>query len=181
MRTEVPKCQGNLQPEEFLEWLGVVEEILEFKNVPNNSKVALVATRLRGRAAAWWQQMKLTRNHSGKAKISDWEKIKRKMRAEFLPHNFQRYYGKLRQQILDVVNLFDLTSVSEAHQRALQVEKTTTRRMGGGPFSSNSVGSIGRTGASSSNFGWQQRTVANSSGGAPRPVTNQAQPTPNQL
>ena len=71
MRMKVPKFQGNLQPEEFLEWLGVVEEILEFKNVPNNSKVALVATRLRGRAAAWWQQMKLTRNRSGKAKISN--------------------------------------------------------------------------------------------------------------
>ena len=92
------------------------------------------------------------------------------MRAEFLPHNFQRllypklqnlrqglrtvddyttefyqllvrndiqetqdqlvsrYCGGLRQQSLDVVNLFDPTSVSEAHQRALQVEKTTTRR-----------------------------------------------------
>ena len=53
--------------------------------------------------------------------------------------------------------------------------------MGGGPFSSSSAGSIGRTGASSSNSGWQQRTVANSSGGAPRPAVNQTQPTPNQF
>ena len=167
--------------------------------------------------------MKLTRTRYGKTKIFDWEKMKRKMRAEFLPHNFQRllyhklqnlrqglrtvddyttefyqllvrndiqetndqlvsrYCGGLRQQILDVVNLFDPTSVSEAHQRALQVEKTTTRRMGGGPFSSNNAGSIGKTGPSSSNSGWQQWTVANSSGGAPRSVTNQALPMPNQL
>ena len=64
MRTEVPEFQGSMQPEEFLEWIGIVEEILEFKRVPEREKVALVATRLRGRAAAWW------------------------LRAEFLPHNF---------------------------------------------------------------------------------------------
>ena len=46
MRKEVPEFQGNLPPEEFLEWLGIVEEILEFKNVLNNAKVALVVTRL---------------------------------------------------------------------------------------------------------------------------------------
>ena len=51
-RIEIPKFQGDLLPEEFLDWLGVVEEILKFKNVPTNTRVALVATQLRGRAAA---------------------------------------------------------------------------------------------------------------------------------
>ncbi|KAK3212374.1 hypothetical protein Dsin_017080 [Dipteronia sinensis] len=69
--------------------IGIVEEILEFKRVLEREKVALVATRLWGRAAALWQQLKLTRNCSGKSKISDWETMKRKLRDEFLPHNFQ--------------------------------------------------------------------------------------------
>ncbi|KAI9177035.1 hypothetical protein LWI28_010276 [Acer negundo] len=90
MQTEVPEFQGSLQLEEFLEWVGIVEKILEFKKVPEREKVALVSTRLRGRAAAWWQQLKLTRNRSGKPKIFDWEKMKGKLHAEFLPHNFQR-------------------------------------------------------------------------------------------
>ncbi|KAL5774198.1 hypothetical protein ACOSP7_011755 [Xanthoceras sorbifolium] len=174
MRTEIPEFQGNLSPEEFLDWLGVVEEILEFKNVPANARVALVATRLRGRAAAWWQQLKLTRTRMGKTKITDWEKVVRKLRAEFLPHNFQRlmyqklqnlrqglrtvddyitefyqlivrndiqetqdqlvsrYCGGLRAQIMEVVNLFDPITVSEAHQRALQIEKSVSRRGVGG-------------------------------------------------
>ena len=53
MRTEIPEFHGSLQPEEFLNWLDTVEEILEFKGVLKNKRVPLVATRLRGRAATW--------------------------------------------------------------------------------------------------------------------------------
>ncbi|KAI9175076.1 hypothetical protein LWI28_027000 [Acer negundo] len=36
MRTEVPEFHGSMQPEEFLEWIGIADEILEFKRVPAN-------------------------------------------------------------------------------------------------------------------------------------------------
>ena len=62
MHTEVPEFHGSLQPEEFIDWLYTTEEVMEFKGVPEELKVPLVATRLRGRAAAWWQQFKLTRS-----------------------------------------------------------------------------------------------------------------------
>ena len=55
MRTEIPEFHGSLQPEDFLHWLATVEEILDFKGVPENKRVPLIATRLRGRATAWWQ------------------------------------------------------------------------------------------------------------------------------
>jgi hypothetical protein len=38
-----------------------------------------------------------------------------------------QYIRGLRQQIQDSLNLFDLVYVSEAHQRALLLEKTTAR------------------------------------------------------
>ncbi|KAL5777293.1 hypothetical protein ACOSP7_010219 [Xanthoceras sorbifolium] len=149
MRTEIQEFQGNLSPEEFLNWLGVVEEILEFKNVSANERVTLVATRLRGRPAAWWQQLKVTRTRMGKSKITDWEKMTRKIRAEFLPHNFQRLmYQKL----------------------ALQVEKTITRRGGGGLLSGNSSGTAARSGTSSDHV--TSRAAAGSSGIFLRPVAN---------
>ena len=66
MRTEISEFHGSLQPEEFLDWLATVEEILDFKGVPENKRVPLIATRLRGRATTWWQQTKLTRNRLGK-------------------------------------------------------------------------------------------------------------------
>ena len=220
MRTEVPEFQGSMLPEEFLEWMGIVEEILEFKKVPEREKVALVATRLRGRAAAWWQQLKLNRNRSGKQKIAEWEKMKRKLRAEFLPHNFQRlmyqrlqnlrqgmrsveeyttefyqllvrneiqetqdqlvsrYCGGLRTQILDMVNLFDPVTVTEAHQRALQLEKTLSRNSSSGLISNFGGGVRNRNRASSSseNTGTRPGTgVSGSSNSGQRNPTNSVQ------
>ncbi|KAH9735062.1 Endonuclease [Citrus sinensis] len=58
--------------------------------------VSLAATRFRGRAAAWWQQTKLTRIRQGKKKIDSWEKFKKHLRGAFLPHN----YAKLLYQQL---------------------------------------------------------------------------------
>ena len=79
MRTEILEFHGSLQPKEFLDWLATVEEILEFKGVPENKCVPLVATRLRGRATAWWQQLKLTCTRLGKEKIATWDKMKKHM------------------------------------------------------------------------------------------------------
>lgn len=44
-KLDIPEFHGSLQPEEFLDWIGAVEEILEFKEVPDNKRVSLVATR----------------------------------------------------------------------------------------------------------------------------------------
>ena len=54
MRTKVPEFQGSLQPEEFIDCLCTTEEVMEFEVVPEEMKVPLIVTRLRGRAMAWW-------------------------------------------------------------------------------------------------------------------------------
>ncbi|PKI79014.1 hypothetical protein CRG98_000587 [Punica granatum] len=77
MRTNIPEFHGNLKPEEFIDWLAIVEEILEFKGVPGYKRVPLVAIRLRDRATAWWQQLKLTKSRLGKPKVVTWEKMKK--------------------------------------------------------------------------------------------------------
>ncbi|PKI58870.1 hypothetical protein CRG98_020769 [Punica granatum] len=56
MRTEIPEYHGSLKPEEFLDWLATIEEILKFKGVPEDKRVPLVAIRLRDRTTTWWQQ-----------------------------------------------------------------------------------------------------------------------------
>ncbi|XP_076925764.1 uncharacterized protein LOC143588719 [Bidens hawaiensis] len=68
--------QVDLDPKGFSDWLATVEELFEFKDVPENMRVPLIATGLRGRASAWWQQLKLTRNRLGKSRIVTWAKMK---------------------------------------------------------------------------------------------------------
>ena len=49
-----------------------------------------MATRFRDRAMAWWQQNKQTQVRLEKSKIMTWEKMKKQLRATFLPFNYQR-------------------------------------------------------------------------------------------
>ncbi|PWA56672.1 reverse transcriptase domain-containing protein [Artemisia annua] len=91
LRVNIPDFDGDtLNPEGFIDWLAAVEEVFEFKDIPENKRVPLIATKLRGRASAWWQQLKLTRERVGKPKVTTWQKMKKCMRANFIPHNYQR-------------------------------------------------------------------------------------------
>jgi hypothetical protein len=96
-KLDIPEFSGGMQPEEFLDWVAAVEEILDFKRIPKDRQVSLVATKFWDRAAAWWQQLKQTRAWQGKLKITSWEKLMKKMRPTFLPHNYLRtIYQKLQ-------------------------------------------------------------------------------------
>ncbi|GJU98403.1 reverse transcriptase domain-containing protein [Tanacetum coccineum] len=91
MRVNIPEFDGNtLNPEGFIDWLVAVEEVFEFKDVPENKRVSLIATTLRGRASVWWQQLKLTRERVGKPRVISWRKMKKLLRENFIPHNYQR-------------------------------------------------------------------------------------------
>ncbi|CAN1221662.1 hypothetical protein LINGRAPRIM_LOCUS347 [Linum grandiflorum] len=125
-RVEIPTFDGSLQLEEFIDWLSQVEEILDFKEVPEGRRVSLVTIRLRGRAQAWWQQLKQTRVRHGKEKISNWIKFKKHIRAAFLPYNYERELYQRFQNFRQGSRSVD--AIAEAHQRASQVEKQLDRR-----------------------------------------------------
>ncbi|GJX18059.1 hypothetical protein Tco_0218891 [Tanacetum coccineum] len=47
MRVNIPNFAGDtLSPEGFIDWLVTVEEVFEFKEVPENKRVSLIATKL---------------------------------------------------------------------------------------------------------------------------------------
>jgi hypothetical protein len=54
-KIETPEFQGCLQLEEFRDRVAIVEEILDFKEVPRDRRVPLVTTKLRGKAVVWCQ------------------------------------------------------------------------------------------------------------------------------
>ncbi|GJR59122.1 putative reverse transcriptase domain-containing protein [Tanacetum coccineum] len=106
-------------------------QVFEFKEVPENKRVSLIATKLRGRASAWWQQLKLTRerrwyserfsfdfNETGVQIVEDYTTeilvIARNDIQETEDHLVSRYIGGLRVQIMDSVNMFDPMTLSDA-------------------------------------------------------------------
>ena len=81
-----------MQAEGFIDWLNEIERIFEYKEVPDRDKAKLIAIKLKGRASAWWEQLKQSRERQGKTKITDWEKMK----SHFLPFGYtQTLYQRL--------------------------------------------------------------------------------------
>ena len=52
-KVEVPEFEGKLDLEEFIDWLHTVERVFEYKDIPGDRKVKLVALRLRKYASLW--------------------------------------------------------------------------------------------------------------------------------
>uniref|UniRef100_A0A2N9IAJ9 Integrase catalytic domain-containing protein n=1 Tax=Fagus sylvatica TaxID=28930 RepID=A0A2N9IAJ9_FAGSY len=95
-RLEFPEFHGGVNPEEFVDWLSTVERVFEYYEVPEQKKTKLVGVKLRGRASAWWEQVQVHRLRRGKPKVQEWAKMKKKLSAQFLPHNYaQQLYQSL--------------------------------------------------------------------------------------
>lgn len=65
-----------------------MEQNFYHKEVHDHVKVKLVDIKLKGRASAWWEQLRRSRDKHGKAKITDLEKMKKKMKGHFLPFGY---------------------------------------------------------------------------------------------
>uniref|UniRef100_A0A0D3CDP4 Retrotransposon gag domain-containing protein n=1 Tax=Brassica oleracea var. oleracea TaxID=109376 RepID=A0A0D3CDP4_BRAOL len=89
-KVDIPEFHGGLRGDDLVDWLITVKEILEFKQVPLDRRVPLVAMHFRGHAATWWKQLKTTRSRTGKEPIQSWEKLTKHLRQTFLPHNYER-------------------------------------------------------------------------------------------
>ncbi|KAF9661013.1 hypothetical protein SADUNF_Sadunf19G0023700 [Salix dunnii] len=114
-RDPYPQDMEEEFEDEYLDWINIVDEVLEFKQVLEHKQVALVATRLGGQARTWWQQLV-----SGDAIAKDEESW------------VAQYIGGLHIQFQDVLNMLDVLSMSNAHQRVMQLEKQLVRKNTGG-------------------------------------------------
>ncbi|GJY79709.1 putative nucleotidyltransferase, ribonuclease H [Tanacetum coccineum] len=180
MRVNIPDFAGDtLSPEGFIDWLVVVEEVFEFKEVPENKRVSLIATKLHGRASAWWQQLKLSRERmyqrlqnlkQGSKSVEDYttefyQLIARNDIQETEDQLVSRYIGGLRVQIMDSVNIFDPMTLSDAYQRALAFEEQNRRV---GSSSSPTITGASGSGNVTSRFALSQ---AKAGGGNTGPVS----------
>ncbi|XP_076924082.1 uncharacterized protein LOC143586410 [Bidens hawaiensis] len=180
IRTDIPEFDGtSLDPEGFIDWLVIVEEVFEFREVPENKRVPLIATRLRGRASAWWDTFlphnfqrlmyqRLQNLKQGSKSVDDYTTefyhlIARNDIQETDEQLVAQYIGGLRVQIMDSVNPFDPLTVAEAYQRALAFEKQK-RRVGGSYSPVHAGGNSGSGSGGPRVVPSQQRSGPNNTG-----------------
>jgi len=77
-RVDIPEFEGQLDPDSFLDWLHTVERVFDYKDIPEETKVKLVALKLRKYASIWWANLVSKRARKGKAKIRTWEQMRDK-------------------------------------------------------------------------------------------------------
>nr|GEV28673.1 hypothetical protein [Tanacetum cinerariifolium] len=134
-------------------------QVFEFKVVPENKRVSLIATKLHGWVFAWWKQLKLTRERVRKLRVTSWRKMKKLLREKFIPYNYQRLMYQWLQNLKQV-------TLSDAYQRALAFERQN-RRVGSSSSPAITGGSLG-LGNVTSRFVPNQTKVG---GGNTRPVS----------
>nr|GEV06976.1 reverse transcriptase domain-containing protein [Tanacetum cinerariifolium] len=90
MKIEIPKFMGKARPDDFIDWLSTVERIFDLRDILEKLKVKLVAIKLRKSASLWWEHVKNQRAGDGKSKVETWDKMKKLLRAKFLPINHRQ-------------------------------------------------------------------------------------------
>jgi len=62
-----------------------VERIFEYKEIPEDKMVELVALKLRKYSSLWWTKLLTKRVRQGKGKIRTWEKMKTNLKPVSYP------------------------------------------------------------------------------------------------
>ena len=64
-KVDILEFEGKLDPDD-LKWMQTVERIFEYKEIPENEKVKLVALKLRKYASLWWTNLLTKRVKQGR-------------------------------------------------------------------------------------------------------------------
>jgi hypothetical protein len=98
--------EGNLDAEEILDWIRALDTYFDYEYVEEDKKVKHVFMRLKGHAALWWDELQADRRCKGKQKIKSWDRMIAKMKAKFIPRDYQitlfRRMQNLRQKLMTV-------------------------------------------------------------------------------
>jgi hypothetical protein len=105
-KMEIPMYEGNLDVEELLDWIRALDKYFDYEDVEEDKKVKHTVTRLKGHATLWWDELQADRHCKGKQKIKSWDRMVAKMKAKFIPKDYQitlfRRMQNLRQKLMTV-------------------------------------------------------------------------------
>jgi hypothetical protein len=105
-KMDIPVYEGNLDAEELLDWIKALDTYFDYEDVEEDKKVKHAITRLKGHASLWWDELQDNIHCKGKQKIKSWDRMIAKMKAKFIPRDYQtslfRRMQNLRQKLMIV-------------------------------------------------------------------------------
>ncbi|VFR00371.1 unnamed protein product [Cuscuta campestris] len=103
-KVDIPTFEGKNDPDDFLEWLETVERVFDFKDVPEDKKVKIVALKFQKYASTWWSNLSTKRRRENKAPVKTWFKMRSLLKKKFLPEQYVRdNFAKLQHLRQDVL------------------------------------------------------------------------------
>eukprot|EP00253_Pinus_taeda_P029618 PITA_29618 len=73
----------------LLDWLSEVNKFFEFKETSEEKQVKFAATKLKGHASLWWDNVQAERRRLHKQPIKKWARMEAKLKEKFLPKDYQ--------------------------------------------------------------------------------------------
>eukprot|EP00253_Pinus_taeda_P002747 PITA_02747 len=88
-RHELPTYDGSLSADVLLNWLSEVNKFFEFEETSEDKQVKFAATKLKGHASLWWDNVQAKRKRLHKQPIKKWARMEAKLKEKFLPKDYQ--------------------------------------------------------------------------------------------
>jgi hypothetical protein len=105
-KMDIPAYEGSLDAEELLDWIRTLDTYFDYEDIEEDKKVRHAVTKLKGHATLWWDELQADRRSKGKQKIKSWDRMIAKMKAKFIPRDYQitlfRRMQNLRQKLMTV-------------------------------------------------------------------------------
>jgi hypothetical protein len=105
-KMDIPVYEGSLDAEELLDWIRALDTYFDYEDIEEDKKVRHAVTKLKGHATLWWDELQADRRSKGKQKIKSWDRMIAKMKAKFIPRDYQitlfRRMQNLRQKLMTV-------------------------------------------------------------------------------
>ena len=83
-----------------------MDTYFDYEDIEEDKKIKHAVMKLKGHAALWWDELQADRRSKGKQKIKNWDQIIAKMKAKFIPRDYQislfRRMQNLRQKLMTV-------------------------------------------------------------------------------
>jgi hypothetical protein len=86
---EVLMYEGNFDVEELLDWISALDKYFEYEEIDDEKKVKHAVIKLKGHGTLWWDELQVDKRRKGKSMIKNWDRMVAKIKAKFIPKDYQ--------------------------------------------------------------------------------------------